>query len=288
MKKIIRNILMLAIVSAAAIGCDKIDENNYIVYSGASGEWFDGTPVEDHSQRAFLEKYTGVRCNNCPTADQVIAAASSQYGDKLVVVSIHDSNTLQRPIGDSPDMRCPDGDTWSKALGVFGAGEYPMALVNRKPSGNGWERFNPVGGVSTQIDEALAAAPSVALSLSADRVDANIDIDVYIEYLSTLSGKQTVTLLLIEDGIIATQKMPNHSDSAGYQHNHILRDVITDLWGADIDANGQAGTCRKARFSYTATNQEWNLDRCHIIALVSDKESKKVYNSAQCSISAEK
>ena len=56
---------MLAIVSAAAIGCDKIDENNYIVYSGASGEWFDGTPVEDHSQRAFLEKYTGVRCAWC-------------------------------------------------------------------------------------------------------------------------------------------------------------------------------------------------------------------------------
>ncbi len=279
---------MLAIVSAAAISCDKIDENNYLIFAGASGKWFDGEAVADHSQRAFLEKYTGVQCNNCPTADQVIAAASSQYGDKLVVVSIHDSNALQKPIGDSPDMRCPDGNAWSNALGVFDAGEYPMALVNRKPKDNSWERFNPVGGVSTQIDEALAAAPSVALAISANHGDAGVDIDVNLEYLATLNGKQTLTLVLIEDGIIATQKMPNHSQDSGYVHNHILRDVITDLWGADIDANGQAGTCRKARFSYTAANQEWNLDRCHIIALVSDKESKKVYNSAQCSISAEK
>ena len=279
---------MLAIVSAAALSCDKIDENNYIVYSGASGEWFDGDAVADHSQRAFLEKYTGVRCNNCPTAAQVIAAASSQYGDKLVVVAIHDSNTLQRPIGESPDMRSDDGNAWSNALGVFGAGEYPMALVNRKPSGNGWERFNPVGGVSTQIDEALAAAPSVALAISANHGDARVDIDVNLEYLATLDGKQTLTLVLIEDGIIATQKMPNHSDSAGYVHNHILRDVITDLWGADIDANGQAGTCRKARFTYTQANPAWNLDRCHIIALVSDKDSKKVYNAAICGISDDK
>ena len=49
--------------------CDKIAPEDYIVYSGATGEWVDGNGVSDKTQRAFIEKYTGVRCPNCPSAD---------------------------------------------------------------------------------------------------------------------------------------------------------------------------------------------------------------------------
>ena len=284
MKKTIITIVSLAIGAILFTSCDKIESDQYIVFAGATGQWYDGDGVADHTKRAFIEKYTGVRCNNCPNADMAIATAKEQYGEQLIAVSIHDSNALQTPIGDSPDMRSADGNAWSKALGVYSAGEYPSALASRKPSGSGGERFNPVSGVNSQVDEILGEAAQVALSVAAVRNDGKVRITVNVEYLQDVADGQTLTLLLMEDGIVATQKMPNFQDSVGYVHNHIMRDVITDLWGADIDADGKTGTKRMCEFVYGEFSPTWNLDRCHIVALVSDKNSRKVLNCAECEI----
>ena len=75
MKKIF-HIFVLASVFIF-VSCDKIEQENYLVFSGAAGEWYEGTGVSDHSQRAIIEKYTGVRCVNCPSADVAIAAATA-------------------------------------------------------------------------------------------------------------------------------------------------------------------------------------------------------------------
>ena len=68
-----------------------------------------------------------------------------------------------------------------------------------------------------------------------------------------------------------------------YRHNHMLRDVITDVWGIDIQAEGRAGEARKARFSYTLPNGVVK-DNCHIVAFISNKDSRRVVNCAECKI----
>ena len=42
MKKIFNSIFIIALTALSLGACDKIEEGNYIVFSGASGEWFDG------------------------------------------------------------------------------------------------------------------------------------------------------------------------------------------------------------------------------------------------------
>lgn len=283
MKKL-RTLLCCIATLLLAWSCDKIESDNYLIYSGAVGTWYDGQGVADHSQRAFLEKYTGPKCVNCPTADNAIHAAMEAYGDKLVVVAIHDSSSFSKPIGNSPDMRTDDGDAWSTALGVRAAGSYPCGIVCREQSAPGvFGLFTPTSGIEAKVDPILAQAPVVALDVKSQLNGTTTNITVNIEYLQECTEPLTLTLFLMEDGIIAAQKQPDGSTDENYVHNHVLRDVITDLWGASIDANGAAGCKRYATFQYAIPSTDWNLDNCHIVAFVS-KANKAILNVAECEL----
>lgn len=282
MKKIIKSIVLFAACSFAFASCDKIEQDDYLVFSGATGQWFDGNGVADHSQRAIIEKYTGVRCINCPDADQVITAAVANYNGKLIAVSIHDSSVFTKPYGDDPDLRCPDGNTWSHFFGVFEAGQYPDAIVNRTSTSAGWDRFTPTSGVNERVDNIVSNEASVAIQVDAAKQESNINIDVNLEMLQQVSETMTLTLLIMEDGITTIQANHDGKDS-NYVQNHVLRDVITDIWGADVDCTGTAGEKRIARFTY-APNTEWNLQNCHIVAIISNKNTLQVLNVAECHI----
>ena len=283
MKKIFNIIAIILISASMTISCDKIPQDEYTVFSGAAGEWFDGNGVDDHSQRAIIEKYTGVRCVNCPNADVTITAATALYGDKLIALAIHDSSNFTRPIGDTPRLSTEDGNTWSNFFGVLAAGEYPTAIINRTLNGSSWDLFTPTSGINSRVDNIIKQTPKVAIQADAANNDGTVTINVNLEFLQTVSEPLTLTLLIMEDGIIATQKYPDHEDE-NYVHNHVLRDVITDVWGADIDCTGASGEKRVALFNYTPASSEWNLANCHIVAMVSKKDSREILNVAECHI----
>lgn len=283
MKKIFNIIAIILISASMTISCDKIPQDEYTVFSGAAGEWFDGNGVSDHSQRAIIEKYTGVRCVNCPNADVTITAATAQYGDKLIALAIHDSSNFTRPIGNTPRLSSEDGNTWSNFFGVLAAGEYPTALINRTLNGSAWDLFTPTSGINSRVDNIINQTPKVAIQTDAANNNGSVSINVNLEFLQTVSEPLTLTLLIMEDGIIATQKYPDHEDE-NYIHNHVLRDVITDVWGADIDCTGASGEKRVALFNYTPASSEWNLANCHIVAMVSKKDSREILNVAECHI----
>lgn len=283
MKQIITTISLFACLATLLVSCDKIPQEEYVVFSGAAGQWFDGTGVNDHSQRALIEKYTGVRCVNCPNADIAIAAATEQYNGQLIAVAIHDSSTFTRPIGDTPRLSTDDGDAWSKFFGVFAAGEYPTALINRSTNGSGWDLFTPTSGINGRADDIISQQAQVAIAVDANAGD-KITINVNLEFLQNISDQLTVTLFIMEDQLQVTQRQPDGSDDNNYIHNHVLRDVITDIWGADIDCTGQTGEKRVAQFIYDNYNKDWNLHNCHIVAFISNKESRQILNVAECEI----
>lgn len=284
MKRIFNTIFVIVALTALSLSsCDKIEEGDYLVFAGATGQWYDGTPVADHSQRAFMEKYTGVRCINCPDADLAIDAAMEQYGNQLIAVAIHDSNSLQKPFPGNPDLRTPDGNAWSKYFGVYSSGSYPAGMVSRVTVGGAWDIFTPTSGINAKVDDILSSPAGIAVSVDAMRADGKINITANIEYLRDYTEPVTLTLLIMEDGIVSQQRSTD-GDDPNYVHKHVLRDVITDLWGVDVVADGMSGTCRTALFVYGEALEEWNLDNCHIVALVSDKASKRVLNVAQCHV----
>ena len=148
---------LLGAMMVTMASCDKIDKDRYLVPSGQTGEWFVSNKNISKDQRAMVEKYTGVRCVNCPEADNVIHASSERYGDKLITVAIHSGN-FGRPLGSDPDLRTESGSIWYEHFVGTSAG-LPAAMVNRG------ELFNPLAGVDDKIEAVVSQSPKVVMDI---------------------------------------------------------------------------------------------------------------------------
>ncbi len=280
----IRAILALAIVFSTQ-SCDKIEpgeDGTYTVYSGSVGEWEDGEPVADHTQRVWIEKYTGPRCTNCPTADESIhdITAQPQYSNKVIATAIHATNIFGTPIGDSPNLRTEEGDAW--CLNFLGSSAaLPSALLNRQKDNNSIEVIQDFSALSGKVNAILTQSATVAIALSShfDSQADKISITTNIELLDDVADDLTLTVLIIEDSIVATQRMPDGSENSAYIHNHVLRGMVTDKWGFDIDSPKTRGAARKVTLR-ASLPEGCIMEHCQTVAFVSDKSSRSIYNVA--------
>ena len=275
-------------------GCDKIEpseDGTYTVYSGAVGEWEDCEALADHTHRVWIEKYTGPRCTNCPTADEVIhdILEQSQYSGKVVATAIHATNVFGYPIGESPDLRIPEGEAWSEFF--FGnAAAFPSVILNRQKNGSTYNVINPTAPFTSDIDAIIAEPAYVAMAVDAyfDEQAGKLSITSKVELLNDIvfsnpTDDLTLTVLIIEDSLIATQRMPSGGEDEAYVHNHVLRGLVTDKWGLDIDIEHLSGEARKVTLRADLP-EGCRKENCQVVAFVSDKTSRIIYNVATCPI----
>lgn len=270
MKKILMTMGLAGLMSLAA--CDKIDSDEYTVFAGSTAEWTDGTAVQNPVQRAYVEKYTGPRCTNCPAADRTLEALHEVQGSKLVIVSVNTkTDQFGAPMSGYPDMRTEDGAVWEDFWGVSG---FPTAYVNRD---NSTAYTGAMASIGAAVQAVCDQNPVVALE---GEVSGNgqISVHVNLEFKQAYTDPLTLSLVLVQDSL-AYWQIDGTTAVTDYVHNHMLRDVITDVWGADIDCTGAAGECRQATFSYTLPE---GMENWHVVALVSDKATRRVINSVQC------
>lgn len=261
------------------VSCDKIDPDNYTVYAGAPLAWEQDVAF-DAVQRAYVDKYTGPKCTNCPLADATLDAAHHQFGDKLVVVSINHHTGQGIPFPDQPDLRTDEGTTWDKYFGINGI---PAAYLNRNTA---TQYSGSMDNITADISSVIGTNPVVGVEVTADDSDGDgtVEIMARVYFKQSYTKPVTLTLAMTEDLLAYKQSMPDGTVQDDYVHNHMLRDVITDVWGADIDCTGAAGEARQTTVSYTVSDQSVNLANCNIVAFVSDKSSRRVLNCAQTKI----
>lgn len=259
------------------VSCDKIELGNYTVYAGAPVVWEPGTAF-DAVQRAYVEKYTGPKCSNCPLADVTLDAAHGQFGDRLAIVSINHPTGQGVPFPNQPDLRTDDGTAWDT---YFGINAIPAAYLNRDKAK---QYSGSMDNITADISSAIGVSPVVGVDVTASVNNGKVEITASIVFAQAYTQPLTLTLALTEDSLPYKQIMPDNSIEAEYVHNHMLRDVITDVWGADIDCTGAAGEARKTTVTYTVSDPSIKLENCNIVAFVSDKTSRQVLNCAQTHI----
>ena len=273
MKKIFLGIIGLMALMGLTTACDKIEEGEYTVYDGAVVSWTAGSPIANPVQRAYVEKYTGPRCSNCPTADATLAAI---HNENVVVVSINHPTGQGMPFPGEPDMRTDGGTAWDQ---YFGINAIPAAYINRDRT---TQYLGEMGNIVSALNTALGQEPTVALEVSAVH-GAKVDITVDLQFLRSYSNPVTLTAAIVEDSLVYKQLLPDNSVDENYAHNHMLRKVITGFWGRDIEANGSEGEALRGTLSF-APAEDINLANSHIVVFVSDKNSRRVLNCASCKI----
>lgn len=282
MKKLFTTIAVCLAAAFIFASCDKIEEGEYLAFSGSTGTWYDSQKEIPNTQRAFLEKYTGVACKNCPAADDIIHAAMEKYGDRLNVASVHYSDFADPLRSSDPDLRTEKGNTWGETF-VGTSPSLPAALLNRMNTGSGWDIFNPGAGFDDKVDAILELESPIGILMEANEGSNCYYADVHLQFFENFDASNlSLTVLIIEDDI-HTSQIRGKEQLNDYQQNHVLRQIITDAWGMDIDADGRAGTKRMVRLEYQLPEQ-CNPANCKMIGFVSYKNSKEIINSFQCNI----
>jgi hypothetical protein len=242
----------------------------------------DTTYVESPAQlpeakNVLIEMFTGVSCQNCPTAHATLDGLISSHAPNVIGMAMHTSSEPVSQDGSLPGttqvLSCPDADA---LLTFFGdPGGRPTGGVDRTIHNDAFGTSTPgvldyYSNWSGYTGSELAIPTPVNLLLSKTYVDASKSLTIAVElhYTAAQADSDKLSIFLTEDSIISSQLLPNQSIDSGYVHNGILRAAVTNVLGDKINASLVAGTVVRKIYTYTISNSLWKPNHMNIIALV--------------------
>ena len=223
------------------ISCDNIGEDErYITVEGVKAE-----------RRVLLQEFTGQRCVNCPAAHQVIEKLEEQYGEDLIVVSIHAGQFgIKAPAG----LMQVEGDEYASRWNVT---TYPCGVIDM------------TGGVlnsdswATAIRNDLEKPTDLEIDIEAYVIDNN-SINITTNMAASESVAGSMILWVVENGIVTLQ-LDGEVTRTDYVHNNVFRACVNGVWGQPVKiAPREEFTVN----SSIAIDSKWNLDNIYIVGYV--------------------
>lgn len=222
-------------------------------------------PASAAQRVSLLDHFTTAQCVNCPAAHERLHTAIVGYEDRIAWVAHH--------VGYYTDnMTLPADNQSSGVLGFYGSSTFaPGMMLDRDPEIVPGTNGGLVGSVSSaatiqsQFGNATSIPAFVTVELqnmSYDMDSRQVSFDVNGMFLSSVSGDVHLTVYITEDSIMASQS----GASGMYQHDHVLRAVITDYWG-DAISSTNAGDTYSKHYTYTLPST-WKNNKCRLIAFV--------------------
>ncbi|MFA6151743.1 MAG: Omp28-related outer membrane protein [Chitinophagaceae bacterium] len=254
---------------------DFSDKNNFVdtTYTAA---------VETPQNRNVLvEEFTGASCTNCPDGHATVASLIATNGERVVAVAYHTFNggAIFKPVKElsghnsAYDFR----DSAATNIGdvIFGGvTSIPKAGIDRVTVGS--SKLIDRNVWASEVNKRLAIASPVNLYVTSsyNSTDDLVSINVKAAYTKSVSGKNILTLGVIESDIIDAQKYPDSVDMH-YNHTHVFRKCLTPFYGKavlDSVTTKQAGTVYEYNYSFKPA-PAWKLENCKIVAFISNNEA---------------
>ncbi len=243
----------------------------------------------DSGKVVYVEELTGVRCPNCPTGSARLESIQALYPDNVVIVAIHGID-LAKPLDESKyDFRNEDAADLEIFLKDW-LGK-PSAYFNRErfqeleaeglwghPASGQWQTY-----VERELEKPQVMEVTIVKTF--DPITRVLDVTVAALPLENISGEFKVSIMLTESDIIDAQ------DDVGniieeYEHNHVLRDVITNFDGDSFASQFTKDQAQTKTYTYTIPDDGtglWNPEHIEIIAFIANTEgeSEEILQAAQ-------
>ena len=243
-----KNILYLLLLLPLLSSCDQVDENDRYIEVGQI----------QVARRVLLEEFTGQHCTNCPDAHAIIERLEEQYGEDLIVVSIHAGNFgVQSPFG----LMQQEGDQYANRWDIKA---YPAGVVDRKGGQMTMDAW------SSAIRTAAEEETNLEIELKAEFAEDNSVINVTTHLLSSEDLTGYLQLWVVENGVIAEQYNGNQTIS-DYVHNNVFRGCVNGLWGQEISIKSGISQEFDNSMATVLTGtpvSKWNLDNIYIVGFV--------------------
>ena len=271
-------------LAAGTYSCDKLEAPYAEKKTG-------GDTTSGMVRKVLLEDYTGHKCVNCPSAAMTAHTIEAASNDRLIIIAVH-AGYFATPseTGDfTADYRTSAGTEWNDAFGISG---WPAGLINRRPY-EGSTVLYDFGQWGNAINAQLALPQEADLVIENDYDASTRDLTTTVsaKFLAILQGTYAVTVCITEDSISSPQK--NNDTLVGtvpiiydYIFMDMLRSNLNGTWGEVL--TGSVDTSLTYTRSYSMTlDAAWTAKNCHIVAFVSNTETKEIIQAEKKGIAEE-
>ena len=226
----------------------------------------------------LLEEYTGYGCGNCPDGARMASVLKEIAGERFHIMAIHAGHYAE-PVGTNyPDYRTDFGQTLLDSAGDIG---FPCGSINRyQYEGNTINMFRSQWTKATK--QALAEDAVVNLSVQAVVDAQSRRLQVNVRYCFTqewADGFALLNVALLQNHIEGYQ----NGGGAQYDHNHMLRHLLTGQWGDTLHRFVKGEVVSK-QYSYALPDSVnsifMDVRNLEIVAFVTAKDGKDVMNVA--------
>ena len=234
-----KKILFLIPLLYALTACDSVGEDERYIETG---------DVEV-LRKVLLEEFTGQLCVNCPAAHKIIESLQEQYGDDLIVVSIHaGSFGIAAPVG----LMEEEGDIYADRWNIK---SYPQGVVDRTGSAETMDKW------AATIRNDLAKDTDLQLNMQVNVSDNDNLINITTELLTSSNLDGFLQLWVVENGIVTFQQ-DGRNIIPNYVHNNVFRACVNGIWGQELPLQGHLV---KSVENAITIEEDWNLDNLYIV-----------------------
>ena len=223
---------------------------DFTVTQGTDGlgsrDWTAGNFVH----RSLAMRFTATWCGYCPMMAEAFDKAKSQMNGALELVSLHAIDS---------DIPFLGTRTLANRFNISG---YPTGIVDARASIPNYSSTTTTAKAAVSVaNETQTAYPASVGIAGASAINGNT-IDISVGLYVKEAGSYRVTVLVLEDGIVAAQ----NGGGTNYVHNDVARTAATSISGesVQIESNGQLWTK-----SYSVRlDAAWNPDNLKILIYV--------------------
>jgi len=247
-------IIMATLMMAA---CDKVNVADRLIYVEPAAS----------NKAVLIEDFTGQLCVNCPKAIEEIERLQKEYGDTAVIaVGIHSGPFGKSRRGVPTPLYTSTGDTYFEHWQLEAQ---PIGVIDRL----GAYEYNTW---SSGVRQLLQQKPTVAINLSTlpAGTDSTYTASVELIGLDSTAVAGKLQLWIVEDSIDSYQMMPDGSTQEHFNHMHVFRASVNDIWGDDVTL--KRGEVKSLSYNFTIS-KAWVASHCSVVAFVyNDKGVKQV------------
>lgn len=233
--------------SAMLTSCSNIADDERLIY----------VEPAKAARNVLIEDFTGQRCVNCPKAAEAIHEIQQVYGENVVAVAIHCGPFGGLSAKNQGLMTSTGKDYWNTWFDSTQG--QPVAKINRGAATNDYVNW------AADVQKSLEQSTDVSIEAACE-CQSTGEMTINVTTRANAGRKAKIQVWLTEDGIVATQYMPDGSRNNDYVHEHVFRAAVNGAWGEDI-----AYSESEQHLSWTTKLEpEWDSNRVNVVVFVYD------------------
>lgn len=261
----------ILLLTGIAAGCDNIgeDERYYIVEK----------PTVDNPKNLLIMEFTGNECKNCPNGASAIEQIKlDEQEGRVISVGLHPEGDINtEPVVSKYTQNGEKQCFWSSPATAlykfYNPSGFPTAIFNGLKS----SMSSSINDWQTRASEAIVVPAKMTISALSEYDDAtrNLTVSYEVDFSNVVDTKLNISIWIVENKIMGTQRMPNGKLNLDYEHNHVLRGSLNGDWGEPIGSVFDSDSKVTGKASSTL-NEKWVAENCDVVVYVYRDDNKEV------------